>query len=876
MTVVFDFDPVVGETGMGLMPPVAIFRVDANKALEDVFFDKINNSALALICKGEVPIGQLALPVSDGCCPAGEIQKAILEKLSDSYFNQVIIDEISHPVKLSNLSIDDILANTPGANDLSSNELITVAVCTRNRPDEFTRCLKSILNLSYPNYEVVVIDNAPKNDTVQLLIESNYPAVRYIRELTPGLSHARNAALAAAKGRIVAFTDDDAVADKNWLTAIARTFAASTEVSVVTGLVIPLQLKNEAQLVVERYWSFNRGFQRKWFRSSGDLKASHVEAFQYGAGVNMAIDRQWAVDTGGFEVKLGAGTPNGGGEDMDIFFRALLSGRALVYEPAALVHHRHRDTWQGVENQITAWGKGYGAYLRRCLRAYPMATPVIWKYLYFCLKGQLGNLVERHLVPCSLPKQLLRANFSGWLRGFFQFGRGSLIKGQIFSNPRRNANLHWEDKSTTIRTVNLANLLHPLDDLGEFNVTKVRVYCGRRLLGELSFDNAGQAISIPELQDSITRNLGLLLVKPDTSISDGILLAEFREKLRVKLQPEKVQSDSSSIQIQNELSISVVIPTCNRPELLSQCLDSLSKQNGVTDIEIVVVDNNPEAGLVEPIVANFPNVILVKEYKAGAANARNSGCKKSKGDIIALLDDDVIAPPDWASNILLSFVREDVFAVAGNILPWRLDTRAEKIFEFYMGFGRGFEVKYFGPGFFTLSNTRAVPVWSIGNSANLAFRRKIILFEETGEIMSQLLGPGTATRAGEDLYFIYSILKEGYTVKYDPEAYVYHQHRPAMSQLYRQAYNYGRGHYAYQTMSLFRDGDFRALLHMLAWYPGRHLTRLIGLQKYPRTIVLLEFFGNLIGPWSLLFAVVRRWALAARLRQFTRFFRPSE
>src|SRR5690606_30811582 len=96
-----------------------------------------------------------------------------------------------------------------------------------------------------------------------------------------------------------------------------------------------------------------------------------------------------------------------------------------------------------------------------------------------------------------------------------------------------------------------------------------------------------------------------------------------------------------------EPSVSVVISTADRPDDLRTCLTALSAQRYAGRTEIVVVDNRPASGMTPPVVAEFPGVRLVSEPRAGASYGRNAGIHASTGEIIAMTDDDVIAPPEW-------------------------------------------------------------------------------------------------------------------------------------------------------------------------------------------------------------------------------------
>jgi cellulose synthase/poly-beta-1,6-N-acetylglucosamine synthase-like glycosyltransferase len=121
--------------------------------------------------------------------------------------------------------------------------------------------------------------------------------------------------------------------------------------------------------------------------------------------------------------------------------------------------------------------------------------------------------------------------------------------------------------------------------------------------------------------------------------------------------------------------------------------------------------------------------------------------------------------------------------------------------------------------------------------------------------MMEALGPGMPSGVGEDTYLFYKVLKAGYTLIYEPSAYVWHKHRQELKALRRQIYGYSKGHVAYNLTVWLQDRDWRGLVRIFVELPFIHLyriqSRLRGISHYPVALILLEILGNLAGPWSL-------------------------
>jgi GT2 family glycosyltransferase len=308
---------------------------------------------------------------------------------------------------------------------------VSVVVATRDRPESLERCLTALLEVEYPNYEIVVVDNAPTSQATAELVQRRSrtdPRVRYVREDRPGLGWAHNAGLGQAAGEIIALTDDDVVVDRRWLAALARGFETTRDVGCVTGLVVPLELETPAQLWFEQYGGFNKGFKTRTYdlaKHRPDDRLYPYRAGMFGAGANMAFRRDALEAIGGFDRALGPGTLALGGEDLDVFYRTLTAGHRLVYTPAALVYHEHRSSYAELRWQIYTWGAGLAAFLTKALAARPSAMPGLALKIPYGLAFTLATrsrqakpAVPRHVLQeTSYPAELLLSELRGMLSG---------------------------------------------------------------------------------------------------------------------------------------------------------------------------------------------------------------------------------------------------------------------------------------------------------------------------------------------------------------------------------------------------------------------------------------------------------------------------
>lgn len=257
----------------------------------------------------------------------------------------------------------------------------TVVVATRERAGRLARALDSLLGQDHPDHEILVVDNAPTTRETEALVTRKYAArVRYVREDTPGLAVAHNTGVAYARGEVVAFTDDDVVADPHWLTALTAPFAADPGLGCVTGLILPARLRTPAQILLESHGGFAKGFAPRLYdplRPPADEPLFPFTAGSFGSGANMAFRAGALEAVGGFDPATGTGTAARGGDDLYAFVAVLSAGFRLRYTAEALVWHHHRETWQDLRNQAYGYGAGLTAYLTATLVRRPSLLPAL-------------------------------------------------------------------------------------------------------------------------------------------------------------------------------------------------------------------------------------------------------------------------------------------------------------------------------------------------------------------------------------------------------------------------------------------------------------------------------------------------------------------
>lgn len=302
---------------------------------------------------------------------------------------------------------------------------LTIAICTKDRPERLDRCLDALASLQLPRggldapVEVLVIDNAPSDERTRAVVQKRQ-GVRYERELRPGLNFARNRAVAVANGVLLAFLDDDVVVDAGWLEGLAAAYADHPDAAGFTGQVLPYELETEAQILFERRGGFRRGFVQKRFGAATEAGLYPCGAGVFGTGANMVFRRSALQDLGGFDEALDAGRALPGGGDHDIFYRLIRDRRVLVYEPRLLVFHEHRRTRAALAQQYEhSWGRSLMAFVTKSYHADPPNRSRFRRLVAWWVQEEVRQLLKSLLGRHVLPPGMVLAELRGGLRGLF-------------------------------------------------------------------------------------------------------------------------------------------------------------------------------------------------------------------------------------------------------------------------------------------------------------------------------------------------------------------------------------------------------------------------------------------------------------------------
>jgi glycosyltransferase involved in cell wall biosynthesis len=216
---------------------------------------------------------------------------------------------------------------------------ITVIICTYNGAERLRAVVDSVKAQNYDDhkFEVLIVDNNSADKTREvcddMIKNLSCKNIRYFLEKNRGLSHARNRGIREARGTIVAFIDDDASADANWLLNIERIFSDAS-CSAIGGKVIPVFEKPRPP------WLYPGIDTALTILDLGDQITRFQYPFNGPCGTNMAFRKSVFDKVGYFDPELGRiGKKLLSAEESDFFQRLELQGFDAVYAPDCIVYH---------------------------------------------------------------------------------------------------------------------------------------------------------------------------------------------------------------------------------------------------------------------------------------------------------------------------------------------------------------------------------------------------------------------------------------------------------------------------------------------------------------------------------------------------------
>jgi len=290
--------------------------------------------------------------------------------------------------KLALKAVHQALSETPAASNRCWPR-ISVAICSYNGARTIRDPLDALQRLEYPDYEVIVVDDGSQDGMATIVKEYDVQVI--VHPQNQGLSCARNTALSAATGEIIAYIDDDAYPDPHWLTYLAISLMNGEYAAVGGPNIPPLGDGWIADCIANAPGGPTHVL-------LSDQVAEHIP------GCNMAFWKARLQDIGGFDPRFRAA-----GDDVDICWRLQQQGWTIGFSPAAVVWHHRRNSLKAYWRQQRGYGKAEALLEAKWPEKYNAIGHLNWS----------GRIYGRGLVEL-LPSWTYRIYYGTWGSAPFQ------------------------------------------------------------------------------------------------------------------------------------------------------------------------------------------------------------------------------------------------------------------------------------------------------------------------------------------------------------------------------------------------------------------------------------------------------------------------
>lgn len=313
----------------------------------------------------------------------------------------------------------------------TKNKKISLIVATVNKDGNLNNLLQSLKHtkiLSQKDIQVIIVDNSQGNNEVKNVC--NKYNVTYIRQPIPGKSRSVNEGIKQAKGRYLAFTDDDVVIkDPDWLTKLHQHYISDNKIGYVSGNVLAQNTTKSCQIIWERKGGLSKGTTKKvWRRNELDKKYKYKfvpwPINDIAAGANCMIPKEVINKVGLISEFLDPGAPIPHGATLEIVYRIIREGYDVLYDPKISVYHKHPSSSKLLRQKLYTYGVGNSSYQLLIFSKYKDYRSLYWGLLghnLYVLKNSIKSLFGKYPLPFTYTIYSLFGSIAGTFIYYYRY-----------------------------------------------------------------------------------------------------------------------------------------------------------------------------------------------------------------------------------------------------------------------------------------------------------------------------------------------------------------------------------------------------------------------------------------------------------------------
>lgn len=251
--------------------------------------------------------------------------------------------------------------------------LVSVVIVTFNGKEFLQSCLNSVVKSDYPDLEILLIDNGSSDGSVELIkkLFRNYPCIKLIcNKKNLGPAAGRNIGVGAARGKYVAFLDDDTEVDPNWLTEAVNVMESDPSIGAAQSKLLLIDQRNKFDYAGDYLSQYGFLVQRVNFEEVDDGQLDEVVEIFSTKSAGMIVRRDVLLNIGGFDEDYFIYM-----EETDLCWRIWLNNYRVIFIPMSIVYHafgrkskltstrtKFLTKYLGTKNYITTMIKNLGTW----------------------------------------------------------------------------------------------------------------------------------------------------------------------------------------------------------------------------------------------------------------------------------------------------------------------------------------------------------------------------------------------------------------------------------------------------------------------------------------------------------------------------------
>ncbi len=691
----------------------------------------------------------------------------------------------------------------------SAPSTLSVVICayTEERWSDLQAAVASVQRQDLPAREIIVVTDY--NDALLERAQEAFAGVRVVANAeAKGLSGARNTGIAASTGAIVAFLDDDAMAEPGWIRHLLAPYADPLVLGVGGRVVPRWDDARPAWLPEEFDWVV--GCTYTGHRSEPGPVRNLI-------GANMSVRRDVVTKIGGFRHSLGrtASLP-AGCEETEFFIRASqqFPNGVVWYEPggrgvapgaqarATAKYFRARCFAEGISktqiSRLVGTEDGLASERAYTMRALPRAV-----------RRELG-LAVRTLDPKGIARAATVVTGVATTAGGYAAAR---VPGSLRWLPSRNAcrqdasgarPLQWPRRDFEPALVTQIDIADGVQALAALDPGTGKTYTARRRAGAQPTRADRRARARARPVRALRRGARPRDPRPARRRGAVHRRSTPRADRHARARPAPDRRRHRHPGPAREPGPVPGVAAAARP-------------SGGRDHRGGQRVRRPGDRGARPRARPRPTRGSSTSARTGPGSRAPTTAGSSTSRRPTSRSPTTTSwwtRPGWTSSPPASHTETHVGCVTGMIFPLELETPAQDWLEHYAGFNKGFEPRIFDPSRRSSDPLFPYTAGTFGSGANMAFRTDVLRAMRGFE---PALGAGTEAKGGDDLAAFFDVIAAGHAIAYEPGAIVYHQHHRTFEALERQTFGYGAGLTAYLTKTIVEEPG--RMLDMLAKAP---------------------------------------------------------